>query len=168
MAALPNAGTLQFFDNSNSTPAPYGVQVPFNNESQDVWIGYDAATGQICITNFNRTTTIVCFAGLAALNYTIDINAVQQGSAQATLTATPSVGAAADYTYSWTTEYANGSAGEGTCVLTPGGAPGNTAVLTNPGPEPIRRTTVRCRATNIVTGVVKDAYFSATLEVVVP
>jgi hypothetical protein len=66
MSALPNAATLQYFDNSNSTPAPYGVSVPFNQENQDVWIGYDNATGQLCITNYNRTTTLVCFSAPAA------------------------------------------------------------------------------------------------------
>jgi hypothetical protein len=61
MSALPNPAGLKYFDNSNSTPAPYGVSVPFNQEDQDVWIGYDVATSQVCITNFNRTTTLVCF-----------------------------------------------------------------------------------------------------------
>jgi hypothetical protein len=165
MAALPSAGTLQFFDNSNATPAPYGVTVPFNNEVQDVWIGYDAATGQLCITNYNRTTTIVCFAGLAALNYTIDINGVVNSSSQITMTATPSVGAAADYTYVWTIESASGVVGEAPVTLAPAL---NVAVATNGGPEPIKRSTVRCRATNTITGVVKDAYFAVACEVAAP
>jgi hypothetical protein len=66
MSALPNPSGLKYFDNSNNTPAPQGVQVAFNQESQDVWIGYDTATLQVCITNYNRTVTLVCFAGSEA------------------------------------------------------------------------------------------------------
>lgn len=88
MSALPNPSTLKYFDNTNAVPAPYGVQVPFNQEQQDVWLGYDSASGQLCITNFNRTTTIVCFSAgagggselktfLVPLDYTMfnDVNA---------------------------------------------------------------------------------------------
>ena len=38
MAAFPNPATLQYFDNANVVPAPQGVNVPFNNEPQNVWI----------------------------------------------------------------------------------------------------------------------------------
>jgi hypothetical protein len=60
--ANPSPKTLKYFDNSNSTPAPYGVNVPFNQENQDVWLGLDLATGQLCVTNFNRTSTLFCFS----------------------------------------------------------------------------------------------------------
>jgi hypothetical protein len=69
MSALPTPAGLKYFDNSNNTPAPYGVQVPFNQENQDVWIGYDTATGQLCITNFNRTQVITCFFGSSVNAY---------------------------------------------------------------------------------------------------
>jgi hypothetical protein len=69
MSALPSPATLQYFDNSNSTPAPYGVQVPFNNEQQDVWVGYDSATGKLCITNFNRTAILACYSSGEAAGY---------------------------------------------------------------------------------------------------
>ena len=52
---------LLYFDNANAVPAPYGVKKPFNNEPADVWMGYDLATGQLCITNSNRTAIINCF-----------------------------------------------------------------------------------------------------------
>jgi hypothetical protein len=64
MAAFPSPATLAYFDNTNNTPAPYGVTVPFNNESQDVWLGWNSATCQLCVTNYNRTVVICCFQGV--------------------------------------------------------------------------------------------------------
>lgn len=58
---FPNPASLIYFDNANVVPAPYGVQVPFNNEPQNVWLGYDAAQCALCITNYNRTNVICCF-----------------------------------------------------------------------------------------------------------
>jgi hypothetical protein len=81
MSALPNPAGLKYFDNSNNTPAPQGVQVAFNQESQDVWIGYDAATSQVCITNYNRTLTLACFfpGGSLLFNSTADKVVVANG-----------------------------------------------------------------------------------------
>jgi hypothetical protein len=165
MAALPSAATLQYFDNSNSTPAPYGVTVPFNNEQQDVWVGYDVTTGQLCITNYNRRTVIVCFAGLAALNYTMDIAATGGGPGTITLTATPSVGVAADYTYVWSIESRSDIPGEtANCVLAP---TLNVLIATNGSVENAWNL-IRCRATNTVTGVVKDAHFNIGVAGIAP
>jgi hypothetical protein len=60
--ANPDPKKLAYFDNANHVPAPYGVNVPFNQEQKDIWLGYDEMTGQLCITNFNRTVIIVCFS----------------------------------------------------------------------------------------------------------
>jgi hypothetical protein len=72
--ANPSPKTLKYFDNSNSIPAPYGVNVPFNQENEDVWIGYDNATGKLCITNFNRTVIIAIFSGS-----NVSVNVVAKG-----------------------------------------------------------------------------------------
>jgi hypothetical protein len=61
--------TLAYFDNANHVPAPYGVAVPFNEEQKDIWLGYDEMTGELCITNFNRTAIITCFSGSANRAY---------------------------------------------------------------------------------------------------
>lgn len=61
--ANPNPKTLLYLDNANRVPAPYGVNVPFNDEPQDIWLGYDVASNQLCITNYNRTTVIGCYSG---------------------------------------------------------------------------------------------------------
>jgi hypothetical protein len=55
--------TLRYFDNANVVPAPQGVQVPFNDELSNVWLGYDAAQCRLCITNYNRTRIICCYQG---------------------------------------------------------------------------------------------------------
>lgn len=69
MAAFPSPATLVYFDQANRVPAPQGVNSPFNNESQDIWMGYDQATGQLCFTNFSRTTVIGCIGGTANYSY---------------------------------------------------------------------------------------------------
>jgi hypothetical protein len=56
----PTAASLRYFDNTNNVPAPQSVQSNFNNEPADVWLGYDAANCQLCITNYNRTVIICC------------------------------------------------------------------------------------------------------------
>jgi hypothetical protein len=66
--ANPDPKKLAYFDNANHVPAPYGVNVPFNQEQKDIWLGYDEMTGQLCITNFNRTVIIVCIGGAGAAN----------------------------------------------------------------------------------------------------
>lgn len=69
---MGNAKTLAYFDNANHVPAPYGVPVPFNQERKDIWLGYDEMTGQLCITNYDRTVIIVCFSGSLLFNSTED------------------------------------------------------------------------------------------------
>lgn len=90
MSSLPNPAGLKYFDHSDAAPAPQGVQVPFNQDNSQFWLGYDSSTGQLCITNFNRTTTLVCFSGgtefatfLVPLEYTqfIDAGAIQKAVA---------------------------------------------------------------------------------------
>jgi hypothetical protein len=58
-------GTLIFFDNANALPANQMIAVPFNNEFGNVWMGWDDANKQLCVTNYNRTTKICCFTLLA-------------------------------------------------------------------------------------------------------
>jgi hypothetical protein len=55
------SATLIYFDNGNAVPAPYGVPVLFNQEQQDIWLGYDPATGDLCVTNYNRTVILGCY-----------------------------------------------------------------------------------------------------------
>jgi hypothetical protein len=162
MAALPSAATLQYFDNSNSTPAPYGVQVPFNNEQQDVWLGYDSTTGQLCITNFSRTTTLICFsAAVSAFNYSVAIAGVLVGDNQMNLTATPSVGAVGDYSWTWTIHSNNapvtGFSNPGFGVVAT-----NTAQVINGANAP-GITQVKCRTTHTLTGTIAENYYLVIL-----
>jgi hypothetical protein len=58
---FPDPANLRYFDNANVVPAPQGVQAPFNDEPQNVWLGWDSAQCLLCITNYNRTVVICCF-----------------------------------------------------------------------------------------------------------
>lgn len=59
--SVPAGGLLAFFDNSNVIPANQAIGVPFNNEFGNVWMGWDNANSQLCITNYNRLSVICCF-----------------------------------------------------------------------------------------------------------
>ena len=82
--ANPNPKTLVFFDNSNRVPAPYGTSKPFNKEAQDIWMGYDEETGQLCMTNYNRTEIITCYSPggaspLTTFKISLDADQIQNG-----------------------------------------------------------------------------------------
>jgi hypothetical protein len=62
---FPSPANLRYLDNANVVPAPQGVQVPFNDEPGNVWLGYDAAQCALCITNYNRTIIICCITSVA-------------------------------------------------------------------------------------------------------
>jgi hypothetical protein len=61
---LPAVAYNLFFDNSQYAPAPYGTNVPFNDEPNDIWLSYDPRTdvsplGFFNVWNFNRTVVIL-------------------------------------------------------------------------------------------------------------
>jgi hypothetical protein len=157
------AKDLKYFDNSNNVPSPQSVQAPFNDEPADVWMGYDVATGQLCITNYNRTTIITCFAGSASQFSVAIVGALEEGGSSITLTATPSVGVVADYTFTWS----NASSNEPTLDANPSYAVGpvNVNVVSNPSGALPARGLVKLRTVNILTGVAVESYYWVDLAI---
>jgi hypothetical protein len=70
---MADAKKLAYFDNANHVPAPVGTPVRFNEDQKDIWLGYDEMTGELCVTNYNRTVIIVCFSPGGGGQFAVEI-----------------------------------------------------------------------------------------------